>query len=100
MIFPVTAARNTAGNLIRYAITSSILGVASSFLGTVISASIVGTIPAGPLIVITGAVFFLGSWILNAKKMQTKIKMKLDTVAKRSSSSKDRNILGRFAATR
>ncbi len=85
VILPAAAARNGAANLTRYAIMSSIFGMASSVLGIVISASIGGTIPAGPLVVIVGAVFFLGSWIVNIK-MQTKL-----NVVKATSNIKDRS---------
>ena len=54
--------------------TSSILGIASSVLGIIISASVGWTISAGVLVVLVGAIFFLGSWIVNMR-MQVKFKV-------------------------
>jgi ABC-type Mn2+/Zn2+ transport system permease subunit len=63
------------------------LGAVSSVLRIIISASIGGTISAGVLVVIVGAVFFLGSWIVNIK-MQAKFNVAGEAALK----TRDKNI--------
>lgn len=62
VIVPAAAAKNISPNLSRYVTISSILGVLSSLVGVIISN--LYDLPAGPLVVLSGSLFFLATVIL------------------------------------
>jgi ABC-type Mn2+/Zn2+ transport system permease subunit len=56
VIVPAAAARNVSSNIHRYVLTSSLFGLVSALLGIILSSYV--NLPAGPLVVIVGAVIF------------------------------------------
>ena len=56
VIVPAAAARNVSSTLHRYALTSSLFGLVSALSGVILSSYV--NLPAGPLVVITGAAIF------------------------------------------
>jgi len=61
VILPAAAARNVSGSLHRYGLLSALFGTVSSVAG--ISLANVTGLPPGPLVVLVGSGFFLGSII-------------------------------------
>jgi zinc transport system permease protein len=62
VIVPAATAKNVSSSLQRYLALSSILGAACSLLGVLLSYFI--NLPAGPLVVLSGTVIFLGAIII------------------------------------
>jgi ABC-type Mn2+/Zn2+ transport system permease subunit len=56
VIVPAAAAKNISSTLSRYSLMSAIFGLASATLGVILSSYV--NVPAGPLVVIAGAVIF------------------------------------------
>ena len=56
VIVPAAAARNTSSSLHRYSLTSALFGLVSALSGVALSSYV--NLPAGPLVVITGAMIF------------------------------------------
>ncbi len=63
VIVPAAAARNISPNLARYATLSSMFGVSSSVVGILLASY--SNIPAGPVVVLVGTVFFLATLIFS-----------------------------------
>lgn len=62
VIVPAAAARNISSTLSRYSMTSALFGLVSAIAGVVLS-GFVG-VPAGPLVVVTGAVLFAATFVV------------------------------------
>jgi zinc transport system permease protein len=56
VIVPAAAARNVSSSMHRYSLTSSLFGLASALSGVILSSYV--NLPAGPLVVIVGAIIF------------------------------------------
>ena len=63
VIVPAAAARNVSTSLHRYSLLSAVFGVISALSGVLLSAYV--KIPAGPLVVIVGAVIFVIGFLAN-----------------------------------
>ncbi len=61
VIVPATAARNISSTLSRYALTSAAFGVVSAVSGVVLSIFV--GVPAGPLVVLVGALMFAATFV-------------------------------------
>ena len=81
VIVPAAAARNVSSSLYRYALLSAVFGVISALSGVLLSAYV--NFPAGPLVVIVGAVIFaaglLASSIYGRYQRKIKASMKDNT---------------------
>lgn len=65
VIVPAAAARNLSSNLYRYSLLSSIFGVASSSSGILLAGYLnMPSVPAGPLVVLSGIAIFLATIVL------------------------------------
>ena len=69
VIVPAATAKNVATNLTRYAWTSALFGLLSTFIGVVFSFFTI--LPAGPLVVITGTVIFVTTVLLRGRLIKT-----------------------------
>ncbi|MDG6901285.1 MAG: metal ABC transporter permease [Nitrososphaerota archaeon] len=61
VIVPAAAARNISSTLSRYSMTSALFGLVSAIAGVVLSGFV--AVPAGPLVVITGAALFAVTFV-------------------------------------
>jgi ABC-type Mn2+/Zn2+ transport system permease subunit len=69
VIVPAAAGRNMSSNLYRYSLLSSVFGVASSVSGILIAGYLnLPSVPAGPLVVLSGIAIFLATTILKWRK--------------------------------
>jgi len=69
VIVPAAAGRNVSSNLHRYSLLSSIFGVASSVSGILIAGYLnLPSVPAGPLVVLSGIAIFLATTALKWSK--------------------------------
>ncbi len=69
VIVPAAAARNMSSNLYRYSLLSSIFGVASSISGVLIAGYLnLPSVPAGPVVVLSGIAIFLTTTVLKWSK--------------------------------
>jgi ABC-type Mn2+/Zn2+ transport system permease subunit len=63
VIVPAAAARNVSSTLSRYSTTSAVFGLASAIAGIALSSCV--SIPAGPLVVVVGALVFAASLVVS-----------------------------------
>lgn len=69
VIVPAAAARNMSSNLYRYSLLSSIFGAASSISGILIAGYLnLPSVPAGPVVVLSGIAIFLVTIVLKWSK--------------------------------
>jgi len=65
VVVPAAAARNLSSNLFRYSVLSSLFGAVSSFSGILLAGYLnLPTVPAGPLVVLSGITIFLATIIV------------------------------------
>jgi ABC-type Mn2+/Zn2+ transport system permease subunit len=64
VIVPAAAAKNISSTLTRYSLMSAIFGLASATSGVILSSYV--NLPAGPLVVIVGAVIFAGVVVVSS----------------------------------
>jgi len=72
VIVPAAAARNLSSNLLRYSVLSSIFGAISSSSGILLAGYLnVPSVPAGPLVVLSGVTIFLATIIIKWRSKLT-----------------------------
>jgi ABC-type Mn2+/Zn2+ transport system permease subunit len=70
VIVPAAAAKNISSTLTRYSLMSAIFGLASATSGVILSSYV--NLPAGPLVVIVGAVIFAGVVVVSSLSKRLK----------------------------
>ncbi len=84
VIVPAAAARNVGSSLHRYSLLSALFGVISALSGVLLSGYV--GLPAGPLVVVMGAVIFALGLLVSSlyARYQSNVKVSLEAITKTS----------------